>query len=545
MSGLAQVAAKADNNKERLDSLLQTVELSLRATPDGSEYIPVQLSNGDEHKILLSSIDTQNFIEITADRTLTVNERTRIIFVNGNNLTVTIPDNLGWVNGRRLTVIVGGTGFTAAKGSNVTFNSSQASFQDVANSVYEYVKLDNNLYSVVQVGVAAEGGLPRASATGTTLTFTGYTSRNEATPSSGNITLDYTNAVHLASETFVNDGTVYPTITGTLEGRSGEFKLGYKNLFHFTYYSGFGSAFLNIQADTTPTLGTPQLTLTQLTSTSIRATWAAITNATGYDLLIGTTNVVGSATAAVGYDGTSLTFDFTGLTTGTEYFVFARATAVNYNSSAYDTESITPSLPTLLFSDDFTGTTIDTSKWTVSEPTPSAITLTQNNELIFTSLSTSSISGTPTTIDTDGKYSFDTTSSMRYVTFTVTAGNTDENLGFIIQGGTPNTNIVRFIRNSNNSNQVYINNTNNGVLNGIHNSTENLTGTWKMDLGNSLFVLHKWNGSSWSQIRSEAFGESSDFYIKIQRATETISWESVTLDNCYVTDFDFTTQLPV
>lgn len=133
-------------------------QLTERASTDGTEYIPVHLpADGGEYKMLASTFHSLGFRTITADGNVLSTDINGVIVINGNNITLTIPNDLGWNNGRKLLVIVYGTGFTLASGGSVTINNPQ-SFVDTDKSTYEITKTSANTYSAVQQGVATGGG---------------------------------------------------------------------------------------------------------------------------------------------------------------------------------------------------------------------------------------------------------------------------------------------------------------------------------------------------------------------------------------------------
>ena len=68
---------------------------------------------------------------------------------------------------------------------------------------------------------------------------------------------------------------------------------------------------------------------------------------------------------------------------------FLKDTATTPNETAsWTAETVTNNVSSILLSDDFTGTTIDTGKWTVVETNPTDVEIAQNDELQLTELTT-------------------------------------------------------------------------------------------------------------------------------------------------------------
>ena len=138
--------------------ILKIMELSERANPDGSEYIPISLPDGSEYRMASSSFFNMNLISNDdADFTLTAGSRNNIIEMVGNDHTFTIPNDLAWFNGARCFVIQQGTGLSFAYGGSVTHNEPQA-LTDEQYSIYLIIKRAENDFNIVQLGAASGGG---------------------------------------------------------------------------------------------------------------------------------------------------------------------------------------------------------------------------------------------------------------------------------------------------------------------------------------------------------------------------------------------------
>lgn len=92
----------------------------------------------------------------------------------------------------------------------------------------------------------------------------------------------------------------------------------------------------------TLTLDTPANFTATPGDTTMSLTWDAVTNATGYTLLRNTVNTTSGATSI--YTGATPSFGDTGLSNGTLYYYFVKATAPGYTASANATTSGTPTV---------------------------------------------------------------------------------------------------------------------------------------------------------------------------------------------------------
>lgn len=110
----------------------------------------------------------------------------------------------------------------------------------------------------------------------------------------------------------------------------------------------------------------------------INVSWAAVTNATAYDVAYNTTNSTTGATEILDVAGTGTTIS--GLTGGTEYFVFVRAKNVAGTSAYGPSSSATPTTPVAgswtAANLDLFGTAGGTPSGTIDVNSASAVTIT-------------------------------------------------------------------------------------------------------------------------------------------------------------------------
>lgn len=206
--------------------------------------------------------------------------------------------------------------------------------------------LDNVTAQVVTgIGVDSEtggGGLPIAQKTGNTMVFTEDAFYNEsAYLTSGNITIDGTDAV-VGATVWQHCDSYVPTIAvaGSEVYRiSGATPSTDKvNIYKITY----NGQFYDVVVDVKTYLTTPTVSITA--SDAQNALSFAVANATSYTIKFNTVDNEGTASSVPGYDGTSTTYNHTGLVNGTTYYYYVNAFGNGYEDSLTGTGNGTPSL---------------------------------------------------------------------------------------------------------------------------------------------------------------------------------------------------------
>ena len=147
------IKSKFDEIDAKLATFKAIEDLTNKVTLDGSEYVPL---NGG-YKTLATTFFAGKYVEKTANYTFVDADSNYRYNFAGDNLTATIPDDLGFPIGDTLVVMQSGTGFALDKGAGVTFNSPQT-LVDTENSIYLVCKTATNVYNVVQIGTASSGG---------------------------------------------------------------------------------------------------------------------------------------------------------------------------------------------------------------------------------------------------------------------------------------------------------------------------------------------------------------------------------------------------
>lgn len=159
MRGLEQLSDLYDALVIKVNSFFRINELPGRVTSDGTEYVATSraVSGGyEETQMLASTFFKSPFKEITADYTLTVADKNTQILVNGDGITLTIPDDLGTELGNKVTMLVQGTGFAISSSGAVT-EKYPVALTDLENSIITIVKTAANTFQIAQIGAAGGG----------------------------------------------------------------------------------------------------------------------------------------------------------------------------------------------------------------------------------------------------------------------------------------------------------------------------------------------------------------------------------------------------
>lgn len=200
---------------------------------------------------------------------------------------------------------------------------------------------------------------------------------------------------------------------------------------------------------------------------------------------------------------------------------------------------------TIVFIDNFTGTTLDTTtKWDLTEPAPATLDVSQNEKLIGTHSSTSSSAfGTYVA----GKNSYDIT-AIKSFTFDLQTANLNN---FFAIGLSKDAAIVDsqnniFIQHSTNTTSITCTVKTSGTASS-QTVTLDLTTlrTLKIDIngGNAIFQYH--NGTSWQTLATIAMGMTGNFRPFVTWWNSSGSTGATDVDNLAITNALFTTLRPV
>lgn len=208
-------------------------------------------------------------------------------------------------------------------------------------------------------------------------------------------------------------------------------------------------------------------------------------------------------------------------------------------------------MPTILFSDVFTGTTIDTAKWDVTNPNSANITFVQNGNLTVSSDGTGSISSGANYMTSDSTWDLSTTKAF---SFDIQSNNQDCYGGWIIALSNGVDNYIVFYNGTANSGTNIRLLAAEGGVSFINTADINLplstTKTIKILVTPTTTSISYWNGSAWVSITSAAHTWSaSDLKIRIANGNNSNdtapNLNTNVFDNVYIVDGDFSTQYPI
>ena len=328
-----------------------------------------------------------------------------------------------------------------------------------------------------------------------------------------------------------------PSISGMDYGiSSGSFDANTLNIATF-FYDG-QMVFVNI--GNVPTLEAPTLTI-EAGNTIIDANWTSVTGATNYVLEYDTNSDFSTATEA--YSGALLTYQITGLTNTTLYYVRVKAEGTGQIDSGYDSDSATPIVGNILYQDDMD--TFDSVLWTAvgsSGAWDGAVA----GKYQWTEPSVGT--GLNVKLDCNGKQEVTTFGETTVIKFDLGHHGVTPCGEFTVQfySESPVDNFTVYFLVQNSTTMKY-----QKTGTGIVDSLINASGSWKMVLnGDGTMSYHHWNGSTWDTIDTSTYtSNGTDRRYPIITLDETgggqyADGEIITLDNWYITDYDYSTLNP-
>ena len=330
------------------------------ATPTSTSFTDTGLTNGTTYSYTLVA---SNMTADSAASTAVTSTPKPPVPATPTGLTATAgvgQVSLGW------TAPANATSYKVLRNGTQVGTPTGTSFTDTGlayGTSYSYTVVATNLAG----DSAATGAVSATTKSPAPAAPTGLT----ATAGSTQVSLSWTAATYATSYKVLRNGTQVGTATGTsytdtglTNGTTYNWTVVASNATGDSAATGAVSAMPKPPAPAAPTglvatAGNAQVSLS----------WTAATYATSYKVLRNGTQV-GTPT------GTSYTD--TGLTNGTAYSYTVVATNMTGDSAASGSASATPAaggvpLPTgwtkVLYSDDFTGSTVDTAKWNVRNST--------------------------------------------------------------------------------------------------------------------------------------------------------------------------------
>ncbi|MCG9970987.1 fibronectin type III domain-containing protein [Christiangramia crocea] len=432
---------------------------------------------------------------------------------------------------------LGGEGTSAPTGDYVT----RTEFNTLDSEVVKSVSVNGGTPVTpdpsgnVDLTVSEAGGSSTTEETGTTINFTQDHIYNKSAPISGNITIDPTGAVLGTTVVVYVNASAEPTISGANNiFQSGRFQAAKLCAWWF-YWRGDGYS-LNKTVDNRPQIATPEnFTGSVVSETEVSLSWDAVTGANNYILYRSTSNDF--TTASEIYSGGTNSYSDTGLTADTLYYYWLLAQGSLNADSDLATTSVTTSIP--LLSDTFTGTTIDTGKWTVYG-SGTDISVTQNDELIFTDLNTKTTGVTEAGLDS--VLTVNTASGLRVLKFDVSKNPVNDTF-YGIQFKIANTNDLIRLQSDPDPSLVRFAIKKSGTLTSNVSFTKSINNSFKIVVNGTTAQLYIWENSAWSLLATESCNTNT-YYINIFRANDTISGTVANLDNLHLTDYDYSTLNP-
>lgn len=219
----------------------------------------------------------------------------------------------------------------------------------------------------------------------------------------------------------------------------------------------------------------------------------------------------------------------------------------NGEFSAVTSNAVTVDLSggsTITFEDDFTGTVIDTAKWTVTNTTAQC-TITQNGNLIFDQDGAESPALYDCKIVSDTGFALTGIVALKFDINNTTVAAAEANKIFGLGNGTHNDSVV-IQRVTNDASQTQLIIKEGGANTYVSTVTANYTGTWKILIAaNGDTSFWRWNGASWTQAGVTTATSLTTGTYYVQGTVGGNANSTFTVDNVKVADADFATENPV
>ena len=211
-----------------------------------------------------------------------------------------------------------------------------------------------------------------------------------------------------------------------------------------------------------------------------------------------------------------------------------------------DTDAITILSTIIVFKDVFNGATIDTGKWSITNPNSSDFTISQNNKLLFTKTTANA----PFFLFSNY---IESNSVNTLNTFAVSAlfkkeiGFINSLIGFHVR--LPNHYIQIRELDGSNAARLYIRDIENAIDLYDFNTSIDIQNNFKVtyDISNNIKFWY-WNTSAWVQIGTtqNVILDTSSLSVRLSAASYSSDslGDVASIDNFYITDQDYTTEIP-
>lgn len=238
-----------------------------------------------------------------------------------------------------------------------------------------------------------------------------------------------------------------------------------------------------------------------------------------------------------------------GLTDAQEYFYQIRA----YNGTGQYSfvEGSVVISDSVLFEDDFAGSTIDTTvNWDLTNADTGRVTYSQNDELIINYLASGGAASYTEHLLSKSQFDIDSTLVLKFDLNTKASSNEGSwSIAFVKNNPTTNDDDrIGFSRGAVGTNEVKVSVKEGGTLQ--HSATHTITGlantyhSFKVEITGGNAVFYHWNGSAWAQLSSFAESSTGNWYVAIATVANGFSSGQIKVDNLVVTNSSFTGQNP-
>lgn len=154
---ILKLQQQVDSMQLQLDALLKINDLPVRVSVDGTEQIPVSVSDGlggfVANKMDASTFFSNKHIEASDSFSLALAHQSATVTLTGNTKIVTIPASLTWKLGSVCWLVVYGTGFTIDY-SAIT-EKIPIPLTSLDKAIYRIQKTATNEFSIIQLSATS------------------------------------------------------------------------------------------------------------------------------------------------------------------------------------------------------------------------------------------------------------------------------------------------------------------------------------------------------------------------------------------------------
>ena len=425
-----------------------------------------------------------------------------------------------------------GVYYVADASAHSEVNSGYAYFEllgTTAGTEADYRKLSEQ--ESMDVDPTSGGTTAPVEKTGGSLVFTQRANYNKANPGDYNMIIDPTGAVKDVVLGIFVEAETEPTITGAkMVIKSGRFSARKPCIYWFLWL-GDGYS-LNIQTEARNLLQPPTLLVFNTAGNSVKLFWDAVPDATDYRLYASKTDSYSSASLV--YNGSELQSEQTNVVDGETWYYWLKAYGAEVNGIRIKKELAVNSTNYLIISDTFNDSVID-PKWNAQQSAD--IQLTESDgKLNFTDLTTKTSGVVEASISSA---SYDTAAHPIVLRLDVTRSEQYHyfQIGFNDMAG----------------NSIMIGDGNFGLYQSVYENgtsthykatdTISVNNSFKIKLENGNASFYYWYNGAWTLLSQKTFTNKA-LPINIRRFNTTKAGGITTIDNLFVTTYDFSTLNP-